>query len=105
MERNVPCKAIKNKQTREQNPVHNETNFRRSSKIHQAILQKESAVRINKARKRHPNERSKKNLDVLYDLLVPGPAVQKTDEYTSVIREPGKIDVSIRICDIAKFGK
>ena len=30
--------------------------------------------------------------------------MQKTDQYTSVIREPGKLEVTVRNSDIAKFG-
>ena len=59
---------------------------------------------INIARKNHPNRRSKKNPDGLYEVLAPGSVVQKTDQYTSVIREPGKVEVTVRNSDIAKFG-
>ena len=36
--------------------------------------------------------------------MVPGSVVQKTDQYTSVIREPGKLEVTVRNSDIAEFG-
>ena len=72
-------------------------------KVPRAIPLKESAVRINFAQKRQPNQRSKKSLDGLYDVLAPSSVVQKTDNYTSVVPEPGKLDVTVRNSDIAKF--
>ena len=36
--------------------------------------------------------------------MAPVSVVQKTDQYTSVIREPGKVEVTVRNSDIAKFG-
>ena len=58
---------------------------------------------MNTAPKRHPNKRSKKNLDGLYEVLAPGSVVLKTDKHKSVICEPGKLDVTICNRDIAKF--
>ena len=52
-----------------------------------------------------PHRRSKKNLDGLYEVLAPGSVVKKTDQYTSVISEPGKLKATVRNSDIAKFGK
>ena len=40
----------------------------------------------------------------MYEVLAPGSTVQKTDQNTSVIREPGKVEVTFRNSDIAKFG-
>ena len=37
-------------------------------------------------------------------MLAPGSVVQKTDQYTFVIRQPGKVEVTVRNSDIAKFG-
>ena len=37
-------------------------------------------------------------------MLAPGSVVQKTDQYTSVIREPGKLEVTVRNNNIAEFG-
>ena len=45
-----------------------------------------------------------KNLDGLYEVLAPGSAVQKTDQHISAICEPGKLDITDRNGDIAKFG-
>ena len=61
-------------------------------------------MKTNIARKHHSKKRSKKNLDALYELLAPGSIVQKTDQNTQVIREPGKLDVTVLYSDIAKFG-
>ena len=49
-------------------------------------------------------KRSKKSLDGLYEVLVPGSSVVKADAYTSVIKEPGKRAVTIRNSDLAKIG-
>ena len=56
------------------------------------------------SRKKHPNKRSKKNRDGLYEVLTPGSVVQNTEQFTSVIREPGKLEVTVRNSDFAKFG-
>ena len=98
------CKATRDATTREQLAADNESRFIRTTKAHRAIPLKEHAVQINIARKRHPHKRSKKNLDGLYEVLAPRSTVQKTDQYTSVIREPGKVEVTVRNSDIAKFG-
>ena len=46
-----------------------ETRFLRSTKIHRAIPIKEPTVQVSIARKKHPNKRSKKNLDGIYEVL------------------------------------
>ena len=61
-------------------------------------------MQINIARKKNPLRRSKKNLDRLYEVLAPGSVVQKSDQYRSEIREPGKLAVTVRNSGIAKFG-
>ena len=103
VERNM-CKTTRDATTRERLAADNESRFIRTTKAHRAIPLKEHAVQINIARKKHPHKRSKKNLDGLYEVLAPGSIVQKTDQYTSVIREPGKVEVTVRNRDIAKFG-
>ena len=102
VERNV-CKHTRDAQTRERNATDNVTSFLRSSQIHCAFPLKESAVQIKIARKRHPNKRSKKNLDGLYKVLALGSVVQKTYQKTSVIREPGNRRHGCN-SDIMKFG-
>ena len=54
--------------------------------------------------KRDHERNALKNLDGLYEVLAPGSSVVKTDTFTSVIKEPGKRDVTIRNSDLAKFG-
>ena len=73
-------------------------------KANRPIPLKEHTVQHNIARKKHPNRHSKKNLDGLYEMLSPGSVVQKTDQYTSVIREPWKLEGTVSKSDIAKFG-
>ena len=97
-------KATRDATTREQLAAVNESQFLRTTKAHRAFPLKEHAVQINIARKKHPHNRSKKNLDGLYEVLAPGSVVQKTDQYTSVIRELGKVEVTVPNSDIAKFG-
>ena len=103
VERNL-CKATHNASSRERLATDNESRFLRTTKVSQPIPLMEHAVQINIARKKHAHKRSNKNLDGLYEVLAPGSVVQKTDQYTSVIREPGKLEVTFRNSDIAKFG-
>ena len=103
IERNM-CKATHEALSRDQLANDEETRFLRSIKIHRALPIKEHKVQLKIARKKHPNKRSKENLDGLYEVSAPGSVVQKTDQYTSVIREPGKLEVTVRKSDIAKFG-
>ena len=103
IERNL-CKATRDATTRERLAADNESQFLRTTKAHRAIPLKEHAVQINIARKKHPHKRSKKNLDGLYEVLAPVSVFQKTDQYTSVTCEPGKVEVTVRNSDIAKFG-
>ena len=78
-----------------------ESRFLRSTKAHRPITLKEHTVQLNIARKKHPNRQSKTNLDGLYEVLTPGSVVQKTDQFT--IREPGKLEVTVRKSNIAKY--
>ena len=98
------CKATKDATNRERQATDNESRFFRTTHAHRPLPLKEHAVQLNIARKKHLHKRSKKNLDGLYEVLAPGSVVQKTDQYTSVIREPGKVEVTVRNSDIAKFG-
>ena len=103
IERNM-CKATHNASSRERLDTDNESRFLRTTKVSRPIPLREHAVQINIARKKHAHKRSKKNLDGLYEVLAPGSVVQKTDQNTSVKREPGKLEVTVRNSDIAKFG-
>ena len=95
--------ATKDSHSRERLAGDNESGFLRTTKAHCPIPLKENTVQLNIARKKHPSRRSKKNLDGLYEVLAPGSVVQKTDQFTSVIRETVKIEVTVRNSDIAKF--
>ena len=103
VERNM-CKATKDATNRERQARDTESRFLRTTHAHRPLPLKEHTVQLNIARKKHLHKRSKKNLDGLYEVLAPGSVVQKTDQYTSVIREPGKVEVTVRNSDIAKFG-
>ena len=69
-----------------------------------SVPRTEASLEIKLAKKRLRTKRSKKCLDGLYEVLAPGSSVVKTDTFTSVIKEPGKRDVTIRNSDLAKFG-
>ena len=98
------CEATQETLSPERLANGDETRFLRSTEIHRALPIKKPTVLLNIACKKHPNKRSKRNLDGLYEVLAPGSVVQKADQYTSVIREPGKLEVTVRNSDIAKFG-
>ena len=69
-----------------------------------SVPQTEASLEIKLAKRRPRTKLSKKSLDGLYEVLAPGSSVVKTDTFTSVIKEPGKRDVTIRNSDLAKFG-
>ena len=64
----------------------------------------ESSLSVKLVKKKSKTKRSKKSLDGLYEVLALGSSVDKTDAYTSVTKEPGKREVTIRNSDLAKFG-
>ena len=72
--------------------------------VGQPIPRTESSLEVKLAKKRPRTKRAKKSLDGLYDVLAPGSSVIKTTENTSVIKEPGNKEVTIRNSDLAKFG-
>ena len=72
--------------------------------VGQSVPRTEASLEVKLAKKRPRTKRSKKSLDGLYDLLAPGFSVVKTDTFTSVIKEPGKRDVTIRNSNLGKFG-
>ena len=73
--------------------------------VGQSVPRTEASLEVKLAKKRPRSKRSKKSLDGLYDVLAPGSSAVKTDTFTSVIKEPGKRDVTIRNSDLAKFGR
>ena len=72
--------------------------------VGQSVPRTEASIEVKLAKKRPRTKRSKKSLDGLYDVLAPGSSVVITDTFTSVIKEPGKRDVTIRNSNLAKFG-
>ena len=72
--------------------------------VGQSIPRTETSLEVKLAKKRPRTKRSKKSLDGLYDVLAPGSSIIKRNEHTSVIKEPGKREVTIRNSDLAKFG-
>ena len=58
-------------------------------------------IQVKIARKVHENQRQKKNLDGLYEVLVPGSTVGKRSPTTSVIKEPNRPEEGVRNSDIA----
>ena len=75
---------------RERASADGESRFLRT-KAFRPIPLKQRAAELNLARNIHGKRRSKKNLERLYEVL-------------GTIREPGKPVVTVRNCDIAKFG-
>ena len=71
IEKNM-CKTTKNAHSRERLAGDNESRFLHTTKAHGPIPLKARTVQLTIARKKHPNKRSKKNLDGLYEVLAPG---------------------------------
>ena len=68
-----------------------------------SVTRTEVSLTLKLAKKKPKNKRSKKSLDGLYEILAPGSSVRKSDDYSSIIKEPGKRVVK-RNSDLAKFG-
>ena len=81
-----------------------EERFISSDAVCNPIPCSERSVHVKLARKLHKNQRQKKNLDGLYEVLAPGSTVCKVSPTASVIKEPHKQEVRVRNSDIAKFG-
>ena len=64
----------------------------------------EASLTLKLAKKEPKLKTSKNSLDGLYEVLAPGSSVIKSNDPTSVIKEPGKRDVTFRNSDLAKFG-
>ena len=71
-------------------------------KLNNTIPRSEKALEIKLARK--VSKRSKRDLRGLWETLAPGSKVVLTSNTTTVIKEPGNPEVSVRNSDIAKFG-
>ena len=96
-------RATQEAKTRERASTDGESRFLRT-KATRPIPLKERAVELNLAQKIHGKRRSKKNVEGLYEVLAPGSHILKVNPTTSTIKEPGKPVVTVRKCDIAKFG-
>ena len=97
------CTATNDTFSRERLLGDNEPRFLRSTTAHCPIPLKEHKVQLNIARKKHQKKTVQKIPDGLFEVLAPGSVVQKNDQFTSVIHEPGKLEVTVRNSDIAKF--
>ena len=75
-----------------------------SEGVNRLIPGSERSTRLKLARNIHENQRQKKNLDGLYEVLARGSTVCQVSPTTSVIKEPNRPEVRMRKFDIAKFG-
>ena len=100
----VICAASSRARLEEQKMNDDEQRLIRSEGISRPIPCSERSVQVKLARKLHENQRQKKNLDGLYEVLAPGSTVCKVSPRTSVIEEPNRQEVRVRNSDIAKFG-
>ena len=71
-------------------------------KLNNPIPRTEQSLDLKLARK--VTKRSKRDLRGLWETLAPGSTVVRTSNTTTVIKEPGVPEVSVRNSDIAKFG-
>ena len=71
-------------------------------KLNNPIPRSEQSLDLKLARKL--TKRSKRDLRGLWETLAPGSTVVRTSDTTTVIKEPGVPEVSVRNSDIAKFG-
>ena len=81
-----------------------EERFLSSEGVSRPIPCSERSVQVKLARKLHENQRQKKNLDGIYEVLASGSTLCKVSPTKSVIKEPHKQEVRVRNSDIAKFG-
>ena len=72
--------------------------------VGQAVPRTGASPTLKLTTKKPKKMRSKKSLDGLYEVLAPESSVIKADAYTSIKKEPGKWEVTIRNCELAKFG-
>ena len=64
----------------------------------------EAPLTIKLAKKKPKSKRSKNNLGGLNEELAPDSSVIKSNDHTSIIKDPGKREVTIRNSDFARFG-
>ena len=99
----VICAASTRARTEQEKRNDGEDRFIKPDVVYRAIPCSERSVQVKLAHKIHENQRQKKNLDGLYEVLAPGSTVCKISPTTSVIKEPYKPEVRVRNSDIAKF--
>ena len=68
-----------------------------------AVPRTEASLSLKLAKK-NPKVKDLKKLHGLYEVLAPGSSMMKSDAHTSIIKEPGKREVTMRKSDLAKFG-
>ena len=100
----IICAASTRARTEQEKRNDGEDRFIKPDVVYRAIPCSERSVQVKLAHKIHENQRQKKNLDGLYEVLAPGSTVCKISPTTSVIKEPYKQEVRVRNSDIAKFG-
>ena len=100
----IICAASTLARTEQEKRNDGEDRFIKPDVVYRAIPCSERSVQVKLASKIHENQRKKKNLDGLYEVLAPGSTVCKISPTTSVIKEPYKPEVRVRNSDIAKFG-
>ena len=71
-------------------------------KLNNPIPRSEKSLEIKLERR--VSKRSKRELSGLWETLAPGSTVVRTSDTTTVIKEPGVPEVSVRNSNIAKFG-
>ena len=72
-------------------------------KLNNPIPRSQKSLEIKLARK--VSKRFKRDLRGLWETLAPGSTVVRTSDTTTVIREPGFPEVSVRNSDIAKYSR
>ena len=100
----VMCAASALARAEQEKRKDGEERFLNSEGVSRPIPCSERSVQVKLARKLHENQRQKKNLGGLFEVLAPGSTVCKVSPTTSVIKEPHKQEVRVRNSDIAKFG-
>ena len=76
--------------------------FDMNQKLNKHNPRSEKSLEIKLARK--VSKRSQRDLRCLWETLAPGSTVFRTSETTTVIKEPGVPEVSVRYSNIANFG-
>ena len=97
-------KLCKDATKRQKEDLNKESRLISHPDVGQPVPRTEASLEVKLAKKRPRTKRLKKSLHGLYDVLAPGSSVIKTNEHTSVIKEPVKKDVTIRNSNLAKFG-